>query len=92
MAQKIKDIWLKGAKTPQEREEIRNLLLGEQKVLDKLREILYNMQVSKDGSVLHDYDTPSWSHKQAHLNGENAMLKKIIDIVTITERDDPPQT
>jgi len=91
MVQRVADIWLRDAKTPQEREEIKNSLLSEQKVLDKLREILYNMQVSKEASVLADYDTPSWSHKQAHLNGEAAMLRKIIDIVTIRERDDQPQ-
>lgn len=89
---KVKDVWLKGAKTPQERDEIRNLLVSDTILLDKLREILYNMQVSKEASVLGDYDTPSWSHKQAHLNGEAAMLRKVIDIVTFEERDDQPQT
>jgi len=88
---KISEYWFKGAKTPEEREEIRNLVFSNEKVLDKLSEMLYNMQESKEVTVLDDYDTPSWSHKQAHLNGEKAMLRRIIDIVTIKERDDQPQ-
>lgn len=89
--QKIAAIWLSEAKTAAEKEEIKNLVISSEKVLDKLAKILYNMQEKKRGSVLVDYDTPSWSHKQAHLNGETAMLERIIDIVTIKERDDQPK-
>jgi len=41
-------------------------------------------------SALDDYDTPSWSHKQAHMNGEAAAIRKVIEIITIRERDDHP--
>lgn len=91
MTQKLSELWFKGAKTPGEREQIKKMVLADQNLLDKLREILYNMQEEKKGTVLGDYDTPSWSHKQAHMNGEAAMLRKVIDLVTIRERDDPPQ-
>ena len=30
-----------------------------------------------------DYDNPSWSHKQADVNGANRMLQKVIDLLTI---------
>lgn len=33
-----------------------------------------------------DYDCPSWSHKQAHVNGELAMLNKVIDLLTIKDK------
>lgn len=85
---RIPEHWLKGSKTPEEREQIKKMVLGSTNLLDKLREILYNMEEGKRGSVLLDYDTPSWSHKQAHLNGELAMIKKVIDLVTIKERED----
>ena len=85
---RIPEHWLVGAKTSAERDQIKSLVLSSTILLDKLREILYNIEVSKRGSVLGDYDTPSWAYKQAHLNGELAMLKKITDLATITERED----
>lgn len=90
MQKKISQKWLSSAKTDAERDEIRNLVKNSELVLDKLREMLYNMQDELRDTVLRDYDTPSWSHKQAHLNGEIDMLRKLIDIVTIRERDDRP--
>lgn len=87
---KISEMWLRSEKTAEEREKIKKLVLSNDILLDKLKKIMYNMQVEKRKSVLADYDTPSWSHKQAHLNGELAMLERLIDLVTITEREDQP--
>lgn len=87
MKMHINEAWLRGLK-PQEREEMKLLVLSSEKVLDKLRKILYNIEVKKDEVKLEDYDNPSWSHKQAHLNGEKAMLRKVIELLTISERDD----
>lgn len=89
MQAKASELWFKGL-NPEEREEMRLLLVNNEKLLDKLKEILYNIQVKKETSVLDDYDTPSWSHKQAHQNGEAAAIRKILDIITIRERDDRP--
>jgi hypothetical protein len=74
----------------EKREEMKNIVLQNTILLDKLREILYNMQEGRSSSVVTDYDSPSWSHKQAHLNGEVAALKKVIELLTVTERDDHP--
>lgn len=86
---KLKSVWFEGLNAS-EKEEMQKNVENSEKVLDKLVKILYNIQERTRDSVLVDYDTPSWSHKQAHINGEIAMLKKIIDIVTIQERDDHP--
>jgi hypothetical protein len=87
---KINEAWLKGLKGP-EREKMKEEVLSSENFLDIAREMLYNMQERKrEGAVLGDYDTPSWSHKQAHLNGELAMLAKLIEIFTVNERDDNP--
>ena len=88
---RISEMWLRGEKTPEEREKIKKLVLSNDILLDKLKKIMYNMQVEKRKSVLGDYDTPSWSHKQAHLNGELAVLDRLMELVTITERDDQPK-
>ncbi len=86
---KINQAWLQGLKG-EEAKRMQELVAGNKILLDKLVEILYNMQTKRESSVLADYDTPSWSHKQAHLNGENSMIRKLIEIATVSERDDRP--
>jgi len=61
-------------------------------VLDRLVQMLYNMQEKRETTVLEDYDTPSWSHKQAHLNGQAAMLRQLMDMLVVRERDDQSPT
>lgn len=89
MQLKINELWLRGLKG-EDREKMKKVVLDSTILLDKLKEILYNMQEGKKDTVVSDYDTPSWSHKQAHLNGETAALQKVIGLLTIAERDDPP--
>lgn len=86
---KINEVWLKGLVGP-EREKMKEEVLSSENLLDKLSKILYNIQEKKQTSVLADYDTPSWSHKQAHLNGEAAGIRKVLEIISIHERDDNP--
>jgi hypothetical protein len=86
---KINDAWLSGL-SGDEREKMKQEVLANENLLDKLSKILYNIQEKKQETVLGDYDTPSWSHKQAHQNGEAAALRKVIEIITIREREDPP--
>lgn len=88
---KINEAWLQGLTGP-ERDKMKEEVLSSTNLLDKLTKILYNMQEKGQSTVLSDYDTPSWSHKQAHLNGENAAIRKVLEIVTIRERADPPTT
>ena len=88
---RINQAWLTGLKTEAERAKIKELVLSSENLLDILKKILYNMQEKKELSVLDDYDTPSWSHKQAHLNGEAAAIRKVIEIISINERDDNPK-
>ena len=85
----VNQAWLTGLNGT-EKDKMRQEVLNSQNLLDKLVEILYNMQEKKMDTVLGDYDTPSWSHKQAHINGQNAALRKVIEIITIRERDDNP--
>lgn len=89
MQNKVSEMWFIGV-PPAEREAIKNLVLSSPILLDKLQKILYNIQESKEATVLGDYDSPSWSHKQAHLNGQNDMIRKMLKLVTITEREDQP--
>lgn len=91
MKKNINELWLTGLKD-QDRDEMKKLVINNTILLDKLKEMLYNMQEGKRGTVVLDYDTPSWSHKQAHLNGELAALKKVQELLTVVEREDHPTT
>ena len=89
MKKTVNEAWLTGL-NPKEREEMKNFIVANEKVLDKLKEILYNIVVKKEEVKLDDYNNPSWSHKQAHLNGEQALARKMLEVLTIKERDDQP--
>ena len=86
---RINSAWTAG-KSAEDKEKITKLVLSSENLLDILKEILYNMQEKRELTVLSDYDTPSWSHKQAHLNGEAAGIRKVIDLIEIRERGDNP--
>lgn len=79
---KVNSQWLKGL-TDREKEDFINLLTNNRKILDKLQEIVYNIVNELETSHKTDYDCPSWSHKQAHKNGEVEMAKRIIQLTEI---------
>ncbi len=87
--QKINLAWTQGLKGP-EKADMEVIVKQNTILLDRLSQILYNMQVDKRTTVLGDYDSPSWSHKQAHLNGQLDMISKILDIIQVNERADQP--
>lgn len=80
----MKSIWLGNLKND-ERENFKQSILISKNVLDKLKEIVYNMANEKESVVSYDYDSPSWSHKQAHNNGFLDACRKIIEIVDVKE-------
>ena len=87
---RINQAWIKGL-DPAEQKKMEENVLSSEILLDRLAKILYNMQEKRESVTgLEHYDTPSWSHKQAHLNGEAAALKKVLEIITVKERDDNP--
>lgn len=78
----MKTEWLRGL-NPQEVQKRKELVLSNKIVLDFLIEILYNMDRRAEVVASEAYDSPSWSHKQAHLNGERAMLRRIIELCDV---------
>lgn len=70
-----------------DREAFKQQVINAKKVLDKVAKILYNEGVELENTVLGDYDTPSWSHKQAHRNGRLEQIRKTSAILTVKERE-----
>jgi len=76
----LQAIWLKGLKG-EEREKRIKEILSYQNAFNALKELLGDQYEES----VPDYDCPSWSHKQADVNGANRMLRKIINLITIEE-------
>lgn len=81
----MKSEWL-GSLKGQDREDFKNSVLASQIVLDKLREIVYNMHKKDNNSKLVDYDCPSWSHRQAHTNGRLEALSQILELLEFKDK------
>ena len=73
-------VWLKGLKG-EEREKRIKEILAYRNAFNALKELLGDQYEES----VPDYDCPSWSHKQADVNGANRMLRKIINLITIEE-------
>ena len=78
----MKTVWLDQTKG-EERENLKNYILSNKKLLDILTKICYNIyrEVEKES---FNYDSASWAYKQAHINGQKEMLSKIIDLCNVT--------
>jgi hypothetical protein len=77
---RLKTVWFQDLPR-EEQEQFKQIVLGSKKVLDKLSEIVYNMSISGEKVSIDQYDSPSWSHKQAHQNGYNAALREVLEIL-----------
>jgi len=65
----------------EEREKRIKEILAYRNAFNALKELLGDQYEES----VPDYDCPSWSHKQADVNGANRMLRKIINLITIEE-------
>lgn len=79
----IQTKWLEGLKDPLEREQFKQTVIGSKKVLDKAREIVYNSIKEAEKVRISDYDSPSWSHKQADQNGYVRALREVMLLLEV---------
>jgi hypothetical protein len=78
----IQTQWLAGLKEP-ERAQFKQTVIGSKKVLDKAREIVYNIVKEAEKVRINDYDSPSWSHKQADQNGYVRALREVMLLLEV---------
>lgn len=81
-------IWTKNLKDPEVKKRFESTLWGSKPVLDRLHQILSEeeAEVSRTEVSADSYDNPSWSHKQAHRNGQRAMLRKIQQLINLDQQ------
>lgn len=73
--------WCKNLKDPGEAKAFERFVQGSWPVLDRLKEIIEEMDVSDAPSKKQDYNNPSWAYRQADHNGYARALKSIKDLI-----------
>lgn len=83
MRNRINLKWTKHVKEA-DKEQFTKTVLASLPALNRLKEILEEEleQLSKQEASLSDYSDASWSHKQAHRNGERAFARKVLELLT----------
>lgn len=84
MRNRFSSRWTKNLTEQADKERLQKTILGSRVALDRLKELIEEEVKALDNqeASLTDYDSPSWSHKQAHRNGERGFAKKIIELLT----------
>lgn len=79
--------WIKQFKANDDeaKEKVHSSLSSAKHILDAAIEIINEQKAAIERPTKDDYDCPSWSHRQAHSNGEIAALNKVISLLTIKE-------
>ena len=73
--------WFKGL-SEEEIAQRKKDLLANKKILDIVKDIVYNMGIGTNKVTEKDYDCPSWANKQAHRNGLNEAFQRIHNLLT----------
>lgn len=81
-------IWTKNLRDPEVKKRFESTLWGSKPVLDRLAQLLSEEEADIDRTEMmpDSYDNPSWSHKQAHKNGQRAMLRKIKMLINLDQQ------
>ena len=81
----MKAIWLAHLKDPAQRQEFEVALRNSYNSVftTRLKEIIEQRLENNTMSELRqeNYDSPNWSHKQAHVNGMNQILVWVLDLI-----------
>jgi len=80
LADKVKLVWLSTIKDKEEKDRFKQRILANQDLWDRLKQIIEDRLEGKE-MTYDDYDSPSWSHKQAHANGYREALFELYDLL-----------
>ncbi len=82
-------IWTKHLKDPKNKEDFEREIVGCSRVLQRLSEIITEMEKESDRSELDikSYDNPNWSHRAAHKIGSRAALTKVKDLINLDQQN-----
>lgn len=79
----MKTRWYQHLSNPEDRKKFRESVENSKFVLDRLKEICYNIIEDKEKSTSADYSKPSWPFYQADKLGYVRAIKEIIDLLQL---------
>lgn len=79
--------WTKHLQTEEDKQKLEKSIRSARHVLDRLKEILGEMEEELNASELSpkNYDSPNWDYKQAHVNGQKSTLRAIKKLITLDQ-------
>lgn len=81
--ERLSVLWTKHLQEPKAKEDFEALLRNSTTIAQRLRQLIEEFETecqSKETS-LSEYDTPSWSYKQAHMNGQRSAYTRIKNLL-----------
>ena len=87
--------WTNHLKTSEEKERFEQLFRNSSSVLERLEELVKSdlNGLERSETDIKSYDSPSWSHKQAHKNGAREAFNTILKLINqdqLKEKHDRP--
>jgi len=81
--------WTRHCKTENEVLKFERQLHNSADVLDRLRDILQGIDddIQRAEITVKAYDSPSWPYLQAHKNGARQILKDVIKLITLDQKE-----
>jgi hypothetical protein len=73
--------WYSKCQSDEDREELKQYLLASNRLFTLLKEMIQRRYDGEWGAKVADYDSPSWSHKQAHKNGRLDAYEEIFKLL-----------
>lgn len=79
--------WYRHIRDEGEREKFEATVRASRTALDRLADIIRERvdSLNDQEASLTDFEDAAWSHKQAHRNGQRAMAKAILDLLSLTK-------
>lgn len=73
--------WFAKCESDEDKEELRQYLQNSSRLFDLLKNMIQRRYDQEWGAKVADYDSASWSHKQAHKNGRSDAFEEIYKLI-----------
>lgn len=81
-------VWTKNLDTQEDKDRFESTVKSAKPVLKRLTELLVEEEEAIDRSEINPdvYEAASWASKQAHKNGQRAMIRKIKNLISLDQQ------
>lgn len=81
--------WTQNLKTDDEKEKFKQKVYQAKEVLDRLKEMIEEDELSMDRSEIHPkvYEVPNWDYLQAHKNGTRQYMYQMKTLINLDQQE-----